>query len=90
MNIPDERALDAITECFCKIYRTNKDLGCSECPLYAIKVEYHASICSLYDSDYYKDRIALLQACIKHGNVAMFEDLPPEYRQFVMRKATVV
>ena len=90
MNIPDERALDAITECFCKIYRANKDLGCSECPLYAIKVEYHASICSLYDSDYDKDRIALLQACIKHGNAEMFEDLPPEYRQFVTRKATVV
>ena len=90
MNIPDECALDAITDCFCKIYRANKDLGCSECPLYAIKVEYHASICSLYDSDYYKDRIALLQACIKHGNAEMFKDLPPEYRQFVTRKATVV
>ena len=90
MNIPDEKAMDAITECFCKIYRANKDLGCSECPLYAIKVEYHASICSLYDSDYYKDRIALLQACIKHGNAAMFEDLPPEYRRFVVGKATVV
>ena len=90
MNIPDERALDAITECFCKIYRANKDLGCSECPLYAIKVEYHASICSLYDSDYYKDRIALLQACIKHGNAEMFKDLPPEYRAYVIRKATVV
>ena len=90
MNIPDECALDAITECFCKIYRANKDLGCSECPLYAIKVEYHASICSLYDSDYYKDRIALLQACIKHGNAEMFKDLPPEYRAYVIRKATVV
>lgn len=90
MNIPDECALDAITDCFCKIYRANKDLGCSECPLYAIKVEYHASICSLYDSDYDKDRIALLQACIKHGNAAMFEDLPPEYRTYVIRKATVV
>ena len=90
MNIPNARALDAITDCFCKIYRANEDLGCSECPLYAIKVEYHASICSLYDSDYDKDRIALLQACIKHGNAAMFEDLPPEYRQFVIRKATVV
>ena len=90
MNIPDERALDAITECFCKIYRANKDLGCSECPLYAIKVEYHASICSLYDSDYDKDRIALLQACIKHGNAEMFKNLPPEYRAYVTRKATVV
>lgn len=90
MNIPDECALDAITDCFCKIYRANKDLGCSECPLYAIKVEYHASICSLYDSDYDKDRIALLQACIKHGDAEMFKDLPPEYRQFVIRKATVV
>ena len=90
MDIPDERALDAITECFCKIYRANKDLGCSECPLYAIKVEYHASICSLYDSDYDKDRIALLQACVKHGNAEMFEDLPPEYRAYVIRKATVV
>ena len=90
MNIPDERALDAITECFCKIYRANKDLGCSECPLYAIKVEYHASICSLYDSDYDKDRIALLQACIKHGNVEIFKNLPPEYRTYVTRKATVV
>ena len=90
MNIPDERALDAITECFCKIYRANKDSGCSECPLYAIKVEYRASICSLYDSDYYKDRIALLQYCIKHGNAEMFKDLPPEYREYVTRKATVV
>ena len=90
MNIPNSRALDAITECFCKIYRANKDLGCSECPLYAIKVEYHASICSLYDSDYDKDRIALLQYCIKHGNAEMFEDLPPEYRTYVTRKATVV
>ena len=90
MNIPNAQALDAITECFCKIYRANKDLGCSECPLHAIKVEHHASICSLYESDYYKDRIALLQACIKHGNVAMFEDLPPEYRAYVTRKATVV
>ena len=90
MNIPNESALDAITECFCKIYRANEDLGCSECPLHAIKVEYHASICSLYDSDYDKDRIALLQACIKHGNAEVFKDLSPEYRQFVIRKATVV
>ena len=90
MNIPNRYALDAITECFCKIYRTNKDLGCSECPLHAIKVEQHASICSLYDSDCDKDRIALLQACITHGNAAMFKDLPPEYRQFVTRKASVV
>ena len=90
MNIPNERALDAITECFCKIYRTNKDLGCSECPLHAIKVEHHASICSLYESDYDKDRIALLQACIKHGNAEMFKNLPPEYRAYVIRKATVV
>ena len=90
MNIPNAQALDAITECFCKIYRTNKDLGCSECPLYAIKVEHYASICSLYDSDYYKDRIALLQACVKHGNVEIFKNLSPEYREYVIRKATVV
>ena len=90
MNIPDECALDAITDCFCKIYRANKDLGCSECPLYGIKVEHYASICSLYDSDYDKDRIALLQACVKHGNAEMFKDLPPEYRAYVTRKATVV
>lgn len=90
MDIPDECALDAITECFCKIYRANKDLGCSECPLYAIKVEYHASICSLYDSDYDKERLELLRACIKHGNVEVFKDLPPEYRAYVIRKATVV
>lgn len=90
MDIPNARALDAITECFCKIYRANKDLGCSECPLYAIKVEYYASICSLYDSDYDKDRIALLQACIKHGNAEIFKNLTPEYRRFVVRKATVV
>lgn len=90
MNIPNRYALDAITECFCKIYRANKDLGCSECPLHAIKLENHASICSLYESDYDEARIALLQACVKHGNVEMFKDLPPEYRQFVMRKATVV
>lgn len=90
MNIPNEYALDAITECFCKIYRANKDLGCSECPLHAIKVKQHASICSLYESDYDKDRIALLQACIKHGNAEMFKDLSPEYRRFVVRKATVV
>ena len=90
MNIPDECALDAITDCFCKIYRANKDLGCSECPLYAIKVEHYASICSLYYSDYDKDRIALLQACIKHGNVEIFKNLSPEYREYVIRKATVV
>lgn len=90
MNIPNERALDAITECFCKIYRANEDLGCSECPLHAIKVKWHASICSLYESGYDKDRIALLQACIKHGNAEMFKDLSPEYRAYVIRKATVV
>ena len=90
MNIPDERALDAITECFCKIYRANKDLGCSECPLYAIKVKQYASICSLYESDYDEERLKLLRACITHGNAAIFKDLPPEYRQFVIRKATVV
>ena len=90
MNIPDECALDAITECFCKIYRANEDLGCSECPLHAIKVEHHASICSLYESDYDKDRIALLQACIKHGNAEMFKNLPPEYRAYVTRTAMVV
>lgn len=90
MNIPNKYALDAITECFCKIYRANEDLGCSECPLHAIKVERYASICSLYDSDYDKNRIALLQACIKHGNAEIFKDLPPKYREYVMRKATVV
>ena len=90
MNIPDESALDAITDCFCKIYRANKDLGCSECPLHAIKVKQYGSICSLYESDYDEDRIALLQACIKHGNAEIFKNLSPEYRQFVIRKATVV
>jgi hypothetical protein len=90
MNIPNERALDAITECFCKVYRANEDLGCSECPLHAIKVKQYASICSLYESDYDEDRIALLQACIKHGNVEVFKDLSPEYRAYVTRTATVV
>ena len=90
MNIPDERALDAITECFCKIYRAIEDLGCSECPLHAINVKQRASICSLYNSDYDKDRIALLQYCIKHGNAEMFKNLSPEYRAYVTRKATVV
>lgn len=90
MNIPNRYALDAITECFCKIYRANKDLGCSECPLHAIKVENHASICSLYESDYDEYRIALLQACIKHGNAEMFKNLSPEYRAYVIRTATVV
>ena len=90
MNTPNRHALDAITECFCKIYRANEDLGCSECPLHAIKVKQYASICSLYDSDYDKDRIALLQACIKHGNAEMFKNLSPEYRAYVIRKATVV
>ena len=90
MNIPDEQALDAITDCFCKIYRANKDLGCSECPLYAIKVKQYASICAFYESDYDEERLELLSACIKHGNAEMFKNLPPEYRQFVTRKATVV
>lgn len=90
MNIPNRYALDAITECFCKIYRANEDLGCSECPLHAIKVKQYASICSLYESDYDKDRIALLQACIKHGDAEVFKDLSPEYRAYVTRTATVV
>lgn len=90
MNIPNEHELDAITECFCKIYHANKDLGCPECPLHAINVKQRASICSLYDSDYDKDGIALLQACIKHGNAEIFKDLPPEYKAYVIRKATVV
>lgn len=90
MNIPNRYALDAITECFCKIYRANKDLGCSECPLHAINVKQRASICSLYDSDYDKERLELLRACIKHGNAEMFKRLPPEYRTYVTRTATVV
>ena len=91
MNIPDECALDAITDCFCKIYRAGKGgIGCPDCPLHKTKSKYGGPICSLYPSDYYKDRIALLQACIKHGNVEIFKNLPPEYRQFVVRKATVV
>lgn len=90
MNIPNSRALDAITECFCKVYRANEDLGCVECPLHAINVRQYASICSFYESIYDEDRIALLQACIKHGNAAMFKDLPPEYRAYVTRTVTVV
>lgn len=90
MNIPNKHALDAITDCFCKVYPYDKNLGCSECPLDAIKVTQYASICSLYESDYYKDRLALLQACIKHGNAEIFKDLPPKYKAYVIRKATVV
>ena len=91
MNIPNERALDAITDCFCNIFSARKGgIGCPDCPLHKIKSKYGDHICSLYDSDYYKDRIALLQACVKHGNVEMFKNLPPEYREYVMRKATVV
>ena len=90
MNIPNSRALDAITDCFCKIYRANEDLGCSECPLHAIKVKQYASICAFYESDYDEERLELLSACIKHGNAEMFKNLPPEYRQFVTRTATVV
>ena len=90
MNIPNERALDAITECFCKVYRANEDLGCSECPLHAIKVKQYASICSLYESGYDEERLKLLRACVKHGNAEMFKKLPPEYRAYVKRTATVV
>ena len=91
MNIPNERALDAITDCFCNIFRAGKGgIGCLDCPLHKTKSEYGGSICSLYSSDYDKDRIALLQACIKHGNAEMFKNLTPEYRRFVVRKATVV
>ena len=90
MNIPDECALDAITDCFCKVYRNNEDLGCPECPLHAINVRQYASICAFYESDYDEERLELLRACIKHGNAEMFKNLPPEYRQFVTRKATVV
>ena len=90
MNIPNARALDAITECFCKIYRANEDLGCSECPLHAIKVKQYASICAFYESDSDEERLELLRACIKHGNAEIFKDLPPEYRRFVVGKATVV
>lgn len=90
MNIPNSRALDAITECFCKVYRANNDLGCEFCPLHAIKVRQYASICSFYESDYGEERLELLRACIKHGNAAMFKDLPPEYRAYLVRTVTVV
>ena len=90
MNITDERALDAITECFCKVYRANEDLGCPECPLHAINVRQYASLCAFYESDYDEERLELLRACIKHGNAEIFKDLPPEYRRFVVGKATVV
>ena len=91
MNTPDEKAMDAITDCFCNIFRAGKGgIGCLDCPLHKIKSEYGGPICSLYCSDYDKDRIALLQACVKHGNVEIFKNLSPEYRQFVIGKATVV
>ena len=90
MNIPNAQALDAITDCFCKVYRNNEDLGCPECPLHAINVRQYASICAFYESDYDEERLELLRACIKHGNAEMFKDLPPEYRAYVTRKATVV
>lgn len=90
MNIPNETAMDAITECFCKIFRAGKGgIGCLDCPLHKIKSKHGGSICSLYvGTD--EERASLLQACINHGNAEMFKDLPPEYRQFVIRKATVV
>lgn len=91
MNIPGEKAMDAITDCFCNIFRARKGgIGCLDCPLYKTKSEYGGPICSLYSSYCDKDRIALLQACVKHGNVEMFKNLPPEYRAYVIRKATVV
>lgn len=90
MNIPNSRALYAITDCFCKVYLANNYLGCEECPLRAIKVKRYASICSFYESDYDEERLELLRACIKHGNAAMFKDLPPEYRAYVTRTVTVV
>ena len=90
MNIPNAQALDAITDCFSKVYRNNEDLGCPECPLHAINVRQYASISAFYESDYDEERLELLRACIKHGNAEMFKNLPPEYRQFVTRTATVV
>lgn len=91
MNIPDGRALDAITDCFCNIFFARKgEIVCPDCPLHKTKSKYGGPICSLYESDYDKDRIALLQACIKHGNAEIFKNLPPEYKAYVMRKATVL
>lgn len=90
MNVPNKYAMDAITECFCKIYREYKGgVGCLDCPLHKIKSKCGSSICSFYagDSD---QRMSLLQACIKHGNAEMFKDLPPGYRAYLVRTVTVV
>jgi len=90
MNIPNEEAMDAISDCFCKTFRAEKgSIGCLDCPLHKIKIEYGACICSLYLGND-AERMKLLQACIEHGNAQMFKDLPSEYRRFVIRKALVV
>ena len=90
MNIPDEKAMYAITGCLCKTFRAKNGIErCFDCPLHKIKIEHDRSICALYiGSD--EERLKLLRACIKNGNAAMFKDLPPEYRQFMTRTATVV
>ena len=91
MKVPSEKALDEITKCFCKKYRGNRPLnGCFDCPLHSIRKGYHA-ICADYCSDSEDDRIALLAACIKHGNAEIFSDLAPEYMVFIRRtKATII
>ena len=92
MKVPSEKALDEITKCFCKKYRRgDRPLnGCIDCPLHHIRKGYHA-ICADYCSSNGDDRMALLAACIKHGNAEMFSDLAPEYMAFVRKmKATII
>jgi len=90
MNIPDSNALDAITDCLCRVYRAEKGgVGCLDCPLHKIKTRHGGTICSLYVGND-EERLELLQACIKHGNATIFKDLSPEYKQFVTRTVTVV
>ena len=90
MNVPSEKALDKITDCFCKKYRDNRKDICIDCPLHHIRKGYHA-ICADYCSSSEDDRMALLAACIKHGNAEIFSDLAPEYTVFIRRtKATII
>lgn len=87
-----KNALDAITLCFCKYFNDGGDVrSCSTCPLSRIKVPGdYTSICSLYYSNDPAERNALLDACKKHGNYAIFKSLPQEYRVFLKDGAQVV
>ena len=91
MNVPSKMALDKITYCFCKKYLDNDAYdGCIDCPLHRIRKNDHA-ICADYCSSNEDDRMALLAACIRHGNAEMFSDLAPEYMAFVGKmKATII